>query len=99
MLSLSHTCTCSYCQKQANRVDLVKQLHIVPAKDSLAQLTHGQLRENTGFQWSAYNICEAWAEKRRYFTAKSGRLDVYVNNHILYRLLDINILSRSLPSL
>lgn len=33
--------------------------------------------ERSEFKWSPYNICEAWAEKRSYYTAKSGRLDVY----------------------
>jgi hypothetical protein len=35
-------------------------------------------------KWSAYYICDAWAEKRGFMTAKAGRNDVYrAANHIL----------------
>ena len=37
-----------------------------------------------GCVWSAWDICEAWAEERGYVTAKGGRPDVYrAANHIL----------------
>ncbi|XP_006818416.1 guanine nucleotide-binding protein-like 1 [Saccoglossus kowalevskii] len=35
-------------------------------------------------QWSAYDICDAWAEKRGFITAKAGRNDTYrAANNIL----------------
>ncbi|RWS21979.1 guanine nucleotide-binding protein-like 1 [Leptotrombidium deliense] len=40
-------------------------------------------------EWSAHDICEAWALKRGFLTAKTGRADVYrAANHILRMALD-----------
>ena len=40
-------------------------------------------------QWSAYDICEAWALKRGFLTAKAARPDVYrAANHMLRMALD-----------
>jgi hypothetical protein len=39
--------------------------------------------------WTTYDICEAWAEKRGYYTAKSNRLDVArAANHIMRMALE-----------
>ncbi len=44
-------------------------------------------------KWSAYDICEAWAEKRGYMTARSQRLDVARSaNHILRMTLEGRIM-------
>nr|XP_054769733.1 guanine nucleotide-binding protein-like 1 [Lytechinus pictus] len=43
----------------------------------------------TGAHWSAYDICEAWAEKRGFITAKAARKDVYrAANNILRMAVD-----------
>lgn len=40
-------------------------------------------------EWSAMDICDAWAKKRGYFTAKAARLDTYrAANNILRMALD-----------
>ena len=40
-------------------------------------------------QWSAYDICEAWAVKRGFLTARAARPDVYRSaNHMLRMALD-----------
>jgi ribosome biogenesis GTPase A len=40
-------------------------------------------------EWSAYDICEAWAVKRGFFTAKAARPDTYrAANHLLRMALD-----------
>ena len=40
-------------------------------------------------QWSAYDICQAWAVKRGFLTAKAARPDVYRSaNHLLRMALD-----------
>ena len=39
--------------------------------------------------WSAYDICESWAIKRGFYTAKAARPDVYrAANHLLRMALD-----------
>ncbi|RWS14927.1 guanine nucleotide-binding protein-like 1 [Dinothrombium tinctorium] len=59
----------------AERIDLPKILNLKhPANED---------------KWSAYDICEAWALKRGYLTAKTGRPDVYrAANHMLRMALD-----------
>ncbi|XP_071495914.1 guanine nucleotide-binding protein-like 1 [Diadema antillarum] len=43
----------------------------------------------SGSQWSAYDVCEAWAEKRGFLTAKAARKDVYrAANHLLRMAVD-----------
>lgn len=45
--------------------------------------------DETGEPWSAMEMCERWAEKRGYFTAKGARPDVYrAANQILRMALD-----------
>jgi len=55
----------------------------------LLRLKHPEAEDQTdgnveNLKWSAYYICDAWAEKRGFMTAKAGRNDVYrAANHIL----------------
>ena len=51
------------CLFSAARVDLVSLLKLQPLEDSLP--------------WSAWTICEAWAEQRSFFTTRAGRPDLY----------------------
>ncbi|XP_019849904.1 PREDICTED: guanine nucleotide-binding protein-like 1 isoform X1 [Amphimedon queenslandica] len=38
----------------------------------------------SSLNWTAWNICDAWAEKKQYFTARAARLDTYrAANHLL----------------
>ena len=63
----------------AERVDLVKAL----------KLHHPEDEE----EWSPMDICEAWARKRQFFTAKAARPDTYrAANHLLRVALDGRIL-------
>jgi hypothetical protein len=50
----------------AQRINIVRLLKLVPPEDA-----------PKSFVWSAWTICEAWAERCGYFTAKAGRPDVY----------------------
>eukprot|EP00039_Didymoeca_costata_P008926 m.118715 g.118715 ORF g.118715 m.118715 type:complete len:497 (-) comp14287_c0_seq4:127-1617(-) len=52
----------------ASRVNLISELKLQPSKESLD--------DGGEFFWSAYRICESYAEKKHFVTAKSGRLDV-----------------------
>ncbi|XP_046401008.1 guanine nucleotide-binding protein-like 1 [Ischnura elegans] len=54
----------------AERLDLIKQL----------KLQHADGND----EWSPMDVCEAWAKKRGYLTAKAARLDTYrAANHLL----------------
>jgi hypothetical protein len=53
---------------RAQRLDVIRMLNLQPPSSA-----QGQGR----WQWSAWAICEAWAEQMSFFTAKSGRPDVY----------------------
>lgn len=66
----------------------------VPLVD-LLQLVHPLNREDSdneggvGSQnhpWSAWDVCDAWAHKRGFQTAKAGRTDVYRGANSLLRL-------------
>lgn len=47
------------------------------------------LLEAGGRMWSAWDICEQWAEERGYYTAKGARPDLYrAANHILRLAVD-----------
>lgn len=61
----------------AQRINLVRLLRIQhPEGDT----------ENI---WSAYDICEAWAEKRGFLTSRTARPDIYrAANHLLRMALD-----------
>lgn len=59
----------------AERLDLIKLLRIVHPYD-----------DDT---WSAMDICDGWAKKRGYVTAKAARLDSYrAANSLLRMALD-----------
>lgn len=61
----------------AERINLVR----------LLRLQHPE--GDTETTWSAYDICEAWAEKRGFLTARTGRPDIYrAANHMLRMALD-----------
>lgn len=62
-------------QYLAEHLDLIKLLNIVhPEKDD---------------QWSAMDVCDGWAQKRGFYTAKAARLDSYrAANNILRMALD-----------
>jgi ribosome biogenesis GTPase A len=42
--------------------------------------------KNGKVEWSAFDICEAWAEKRGFLTARAARPDVYRAANNLLRL-------------
>ncbi|KAM4580018.1 guanine nucleotide-binding protein-like 1 [Odontesthes bonariensis] len=58
----------------------------------LLKLKHPSLQESKGQQgseeprWTAWDVCEAWAERRGYKTAKAARNDVYRSANSLLRL-------------
>ncbi|XP_068179426.1 guanine nucleotide-binding protein-like 1 [Antennarius striatus] len=62
---------------------------------SVLKLKHPSLLENDchegelrseDFKWTAWDVCEAWAERRGYKTAKAARNDVYRAANSLLRL-------------
>ncbi|KAL4237299.1 Guanine nucleotide-binding-like protein 1 [Mactra antiquata] len=64
----------------AKRLDLPHMLKLKPVDED---------EDVSTFQWSAMDICEAWAEKRGFLTAKAARLDAYrAANNILRLALD-----------
>ena len=64
----------------AQRVNLIEILHI--KKDEFSDFEDKSV-------WSAYEICEQWAIKRGFLTAKTGRPDVYrASNYLLRMALD-----------
>ena len=70
-------------QYMAQRIDIPKILKLThPDPDT-------DLREGEEQQWTAYDVCEAWAIKRGFKTAKAARPDVYrAANHMLRMALD-----------
>ena len=64
----------------------------------LLKLKHPSSESAIGNQWSAMEICEAWALKRGFLTAKAARPDVYrAANHLLRITLDGRICFRMFP--
>ncbi|XP_068426723.1 guanine nucleotide-binding protein-like 1 [Clinocottus analis] len=47
---------------------------------------HQRNEESEGLNWTAWDVCEAWAERRGYKTAKAARNDVYRAANSLLRL-------------
>ena len=75
----------SIVQYLAERVDIPHMLG----------LTHP---ENDRCKWSAFDICEAWAIKRGYTTARTNRPDVYRSaNHIMRMTLEGKITLAFIP--
>nr|XP_039263931.1 guanine nucleotide-binding protein-like 1 [Styela clava] len=68
----------------ASRIPIVKLLGIThPNKES---------------EWTAWDICEGWAEKRRFYTSKGRRTDVYrAANNILRMAVDGRLCLFMLP--
>ena len=61
----------------------------------MLSLTHP---EGAGKKWSAFDVCEAWAIKRGYTTARTNRPDVYRSaNHIMRMTLEGKITLAFLP--
>lgn len=80
----------------AERVDLVAGLGLAAEVGKLEDLLLERRYVVDG--WSAWKICEAWAMKRGYRTAKAARLDVYrAANHILRLALEGRIVLATLP--
>lgn len=64
---------------------------------NLPQLLKLQHQENDD-TWSAMDICESWAAKRHYMTAKAARLDTYrAANSLLRMALDGTICMYAYP--
>ncbi|GFR78050.1 guanine nucleotide-binding protein-like 1 [Elysia marginata] len=66
----------------AKRLDLPKLLNIQPPNPSPRKRGSGE----GVYQWSAYDICEAWAMKCGYTTSKAGRPDLYRAANKILRL-------------
>lgn len=81
----------------ADRVPLVRILNLDSEIERLeAALEEPEYIMSTG--WTAWKICEAWAIKRGFRTAKAARLDVFrAANHILRLALDGRIVLATLP--
>ena len=64
---------------------------------NLPQLLKLQHQDNDD-TWSAMDICESWAAKRHYMTAKAARLDTYrAANSLLRMALDGTICMYAYP--
>ena len=50
-------------------------------------LKHQDQEDQPNFQWSPFNICEAFATARGFLTAKSGRPDVHRAANLLLRMV------------
>lgn len=80
----------------AERVDLVKTLKLAPEVSKLEDFLLESEYVKDG--WTAWKICEAWAMKRGYRTAKAARLDVpRAANHILRLAVDGRIVLSTVP--
>lgn len=80
----------------AERVDLVKTLNLTPEVPKLEEFLLETDYVTDG--WTAWKICEAWAMKRGYRTAKAARLDVpRAANHILRLAVDGRIVLSTVP--
>lgn len=80
----------------AERVDIVKMLNLTPEVKKLEDFLLETEYVKDG--WTAWKICEAWAMKRGYRTAKAARLDVpRAANHILRLAVDGRIVISTIP--
>lgn len=81
----------------ADRVPLVRILNLESEIERLeADVEEPGYIASTG--WTAWKICEAWAIKRGFRTAKAARLDVFrAANNILRLALDGRIVLATLP--
>ncbi|XP_042896759.1 guanine nucleotide-binding protein-like 1 [Parasteatoda tepidariorum] len=57
--------------------------------DVILKLTHPDFdpsKDSNDLKWSAYDICEAWAIKRGFRTAKTARPDIFRASNIILRM-------------
>lgn len=69
----------------AARVPLVDLLQLVHPENRADSDGEGGVGEEN-HPWSAWDVCDAWAHKRSFLTAKAGRPDVYRAANSLLRL-------------
>lgn len=82
----------------ADRVALAKMLGINEASDRAKLREEKCIDNGMDEPWTAWTICEAWALKRGFRTAKAARLDVYrAANSILRLALDGRIVLSTVP--
>ena len=87
----------------AERIDLVSALRIThpdqdPERPDLAAAAFSIENKMADSKWSAFDICEAWAQKRGYVTARSKRPDQNrAANHILRMCLEGKIVANLYP--
>lgn len=80
----------------ADRVPLVDILGLNTELEKLAVYNEEPHLGSDG--WTAWKICEAWAMKRGFYTAKAARLDVFrAANSILRLALDGRIVLATIP--
>ncbi|XP_059149227.1 guanine nucleotide-binding protein-like 1 [Physella acuta] len=65
----------------AKRLDIPKLLKLTPP-----DLSYLEVEARSQYQWTAHDICEAWAIKNGFTTSKAGRPDVYRAANKLLRL-------------
>lgn len=80
----------------ADRVPLVSILELETEVAKIERENNASFLESSG--WTAWKICEAWAAKRGFRTAKAARLDVFrAANSILRLALDGRIVLATVP--
>lgn len=71
----------------AENIPMIENLNI--QHPEAEDLKHDEFYKDKVFDWTPSDICEAWAKKRGYFTAKAARPDVYrAANELLRMALD-----------
>ena len=81
----------------AERVDLVKVLNLDAEVERLEAFNEEKNYVKDG--WTAWKICEAWAMKRGFRTAKAARLDVFrAANNILRLAVEGRIVLATVPT-
>lgn len=70
----------------AARVPLVDLLQLVHPLNRADSDDEGGTTGDQNHPWSAWDVCDAWAHKRGFLTAKAGRTDVYRAANSLLRL-------------
>ncbi|TKS82271.1 Guanine nucleotide-binding protein-like 1 [Collichthys lucidus] len=71
-----------YLCERASILSVLKLKH----PDLLENNTHQENQGSEELNWTAWDVCEAWAERRGYKTAKAARNDVYRAANSLLRL-------------
>ncbi|XP_038063800.1 guanine nucleotide-binding protein-like 1 [Patiria miniata] len=65
---------------------LAQRVNLIPILKIKHPLYGSKPKEGETEEWSAWDICEAWAEKRGFMTSKAARHDVYRAANNLLRL-------------